>query len=200
MSIVYLSTTFPVEHLSINDEIFQFHSINQLLFTTCHSPIIVIDLPLLFANPEISAIEILYLIVTKYRYCRDDIPKIVGGVREDCIPDMIRDSIQAGIKCFIALGSWGDANETTEILTQHTTYIPKKIKEKIKKKYRSDDVKLNARQHQILYLITKRGLSNKMIGKILNISESSVKSNIGSILKKYGLRSRTQLVIHTKVP
>lgn len=58
---------------------------------------------------------------------------------------------------------------------------------------------LTDRQQEIFGLIRVRGLSNKQISKQLNISESAVKLHVGNILKKYGLRSRTQLATYHDV-
>lgn len=56
-------------------------------------------------------------------------------------------------------------------------------------------VPLTTRQNQVLKLVCHRGLSNKAIGNILKISESTVKIHISAILKRYGVRNRTQLVL-----
>jgi two-component system nitrate/nitrite response regulator NarP len=55
--------------------------------------------------------------------------------------------------------------------------------------------KLTPRQSQVLKLICHRGLSNKAIGNILKISESTVKIHTSAILKRYGVKNRTQLVL-----
>ncbi len=60
------------------------------------------------------------------------------------------------------------------------------------------DFKLTARQTQVLLLVCNRGLSNKAIAKILNISESTVKIHISSIMKAYCVQNRTQLAIVTR--
>lgn len=57
---------------------------------------------------------------------------------------------------------------------------------------------LTPRQRQILALISKRGSSNKVIAKTLNISESTVKLHLGNIFKKYGVRNRTQLALFSQ--
>jgi DNA-binding NarL/FixJ family response regulator len=54
---------------------------------------------------------------------------------------------------------------------------------------------LTGRQQQVLSLICSNGVSNKVIARSLKISESTVKLHISSILKKYGVRNRTQLAI-----
>jgi DNA-binding NarL/FixJ family response regulator len=56
-------------------------------------------------------------------------------------------------------------------------------------------ITLTTRQYQVLKLIQDRGCSNKHIAKILNISESTVKLHVGAILKKYGVKTRTQLAV-----
>lgn len=56
-------------------------------------------------------------------------------------------------------------------------------------------VPLTPRQSQVLKLVCHRGLSNKAIGNILKISESTVKIHISAILRRYGVQNRTQLVL-----
>lgn len=53
---------------------------------------------------------------------------------------------------------------------------------------------LTFRQEQILHLIKTRGLANGQIANMLKISESTVKMHVGLILKKYGFKTRMQLV------
>jgi DNA-binding NarL/FixJ family response regulator len=57
------------------------------------------------------------------------------------------------------------------------------------------DLSLTPRQTQVLKLICHRGLSNKAIGNILKITESTVKIHTSAILKRYGVKNRTQLVL-----
>ena len=51
---------------------------------------------------------------------------------------------------------------------------------------------------QILNLIKERGASNKVIAKTLNITESTVKLHVGIVLKKFGVKNRTQLALFSK--
>lgn len=59
----------------------------------------------------------------------------------------------------------------------------------------NDTFHLTPRQHQVLKLVCHRGLSNKAIAGILKISESTVKIHVSSILREYGVKNRTQLVL-----
>jgi DNA-binding NarL/FixJ family response regulator len=56
-------------------------------------------------------------------------------------------------------------------------------------------VDLTKREHEVFRLVTKMGLSNRKIADTLHISEDTVKSHVGSIMKKYGVRNRTQLAL-----
>lgn len=90
----------------------------------------------------------------------------------------------------------------TELISGNK-HIPKIISDllKVKKKkasHQSDEIKLTPRQNQILQIVTDRGASNKVIARMLNISESTVKLHMGAILKKFGVRNRTQLAIFNK--
>lgn len=57
---------------------------------------------------------------------------------------------------------------------------------------------LTDRQYEIFNLVARRGLSNKKIAETLKISEDTVKAHVGEILKKYGVRNRTQLALANK--
>jgi DNA-binding NarL/FixJ family response regulator len=59
-------------------------------------------------------------------------------------------------------------------------------------------IKLTPRESQILTLIQDRGVSNKIIAKMLHITESTVKLHITHIFKKYGVKNRTQLALFSK--
>jgi DNA-binding NarL/FixJ family response regulator len=71
--------------------------------------------------------------------------------------------------------------------------LPGAEKQTIKTK--SQVIVLTARQQEVLNLVCRRGLSNKRIAQTLHISESTVKVHISAILKSYGVRNRTQLVL-----
>jgi DNA-binding NarL/FixJ family response regulator len=47
-----------------------------------------------------------------------------------------------------------------------------------------------------IFQVVARGLSNAEIGEQLYLSESTIKTHVGSILRKLGLRDRVQLVVY----
>jgi DNA-binding NarL/FixJ family response regulator len=94
-----------------------------------------------------------------------------------------------------------DTFKALEALTNRIPYWPKHILEQLPgniKKTKIDNVDLTTRQIDVLKLIKERGASNKVIAKLLNISESTVKLHVGAILKKYNLKNRTQLALFTE--
>lgn len=80
--------------------------------------------------------------------------------------------------------------------------LPKQVQDLLKSKSNlkkaSGMIQLTPRQNQILNIISTRGVSNKTVAKMLDISESTVKLHVGAILKKYNLKNRTQLALFTK--
>ena len=60
------------------------------------------------------------------------------------------------------------------------------------------DVELTRREREIVDLITV-GLSNKEIGKKLNIATDTVKSHVHNILEKLALRSRVEVAVRARV-
>lgn len=60
---------------------------------------------------------------------------------------------------------------------------------------KNNSIMLTPRQDQIATLICQRGLSNKRVANMLDITESTVKAHVSAILKAYGVRTRTQLVL-----
>ena len=54
---------------------------------------------------------------------------------------------------------------------------------------------LTGRQQEVFDLIANRGLSNKQIARVLNISESTVKIHVSAVMKNLCVRNRTQLAL-----
>jgi DNA-binding NarL/FixJ family response regulator len=54
---------------------------------------------------------------------------------------------------------------------------------------------LTEREEEVLSLVTD-GLSNRQIALQLNIGENTVRTHVGSLLRKIGLSNRTELAIY----
>lgn len=91
-------------------------------------------------------------------------------------------------------------------LLKNQKHVPDKIRKMLNEKKKrparvntkTDEINLTQRQNQILDLIINKGASNKLIARMLNISESTVKLHMTQILKKHGLTNRTQLALFAK--
>ena len=176
---------------------------------------ICLDITEIYKLPNFNVFEILNTINTIIDCMKPQSSKlttsksieIIAAIGEDLDPKKIREVINIPIMSGVVLkmgnkitvdqvlGSW-------ENIINNKKETPKLIKEWIKpKKTRVlkdiDKIILTDRQTQVLTLIQTRGSSNKVIAKTLNLSESTVKLHIGAILKKYGLRNRTQLALFT---
>lgn len=84
-------------------------------------------------------------------------------------------------------------------LTNRVKHWPKHILAQLpgakKSKVKKQQIQLTARQQDVAKLISQRGCSNKVIAKLLSISESTVKIHVSAVLKAYGVRNRTQLAL-----
>ncbi len=132
--------------------------------------------------------------------------KIICSVSEDTDPAMIKDVMKMVDRIAISVGqTWDypDIREDVALWIRGDTTMPKKVLDLIRPKnvrtirvkQRSGEIHLTPRQRQIFNLISTRGASNKAIAKLLDISESTVKLHTSAILKKYGVKSRTQLAV-----
>jgi DNA-binding NarL/FixJ family response regulator len=130
-------------------------------------------------------------------------PKIIGIVGHDSPVSIIKEIIPLVDTLSIRLsGPWTVEMvlEDQKRLYSGNLRIPKEIQCLLRKNKnkKTSEIKLTPRQRQVVRLVIKNGASNKIIARTLNISESTVKLHIGAILKKYGLRNRTQLAIFVK--
>jgi DNA-binding NarL/FixJ family response regulator len=93
-----------------------------------------------------------------------------------------------------------EAYKAVDALFNRIPYWPKHIidqlpNDKKPKGISNAGITLTPRQQQIFKLVSTRGASNKVIAKTLKITESTVKAHVSAILKAYGVRNRTQLVV-----
>ena len=129
--------------------------------------------------------------------------KIVGVVGPDSSVNVIKEMLPlVDTLCIRVSGSWTleMTLEDQKRLLSNDLRVPKEIQCLLRKNKRktTNEIKLTPRQKQVIRLVLKSGASNKIIARTLDISESTVKLHIGAILKKYGLRNRTQLAVYVK--
>jgi DNA-binding NarL/FixJ family response regulator len=147
-----------------------------------------------------SAVEIINMISTA-AFCSKGgkIPTLAVMIDETCEKHNITEIQGTSIKGYI-LDDLEEARLALIELLAGRTAMSKNIlsfyeKKPVKNLNLDTEIKLTARQKQVMKLVCNRGLSNKAIAQVLKISESTVKIHVSAILKAYGVRNRTQLAL-----
>lgn len=183
-----------------------------------HADFVTVDIETLHSNRGANAFELLKTLKTLINCTvrrnavgqtigRDT--KIVCLVGEATDPALIKDTMRLVDHIGIKAGhDWGyeDVRDDVRAYTHSDMSMPKKVLDLLRPRRvrtvrvarRSDEIYLTPRQRQIFNLISTRGSSNKTIAKLLDISESTVKLHTSAILKKYGVKNRTQLAVFAK--
>jgi len=176
-----------------------------------------IDIDTIYSTEGLSAWDIVNTLDTiiKSTVCRDGpgkphkrTTKIIASATLNTPVEHIKDLLLIDKVTGIYPRGDGFTPEEKELamkeLLDGVHHIPKKIQQLMKPKKTNNtikqksSIKLTPRQEQILHLIQERGASNKVIAKTLNITESTVKLHVGLVLKKFGVRNRTQLAVYSK--
>lgn len=133
--------------------------------------------------------------------------KIVGVVGDTTDPGLIRLALSVPEFSTLTLRHSGsptydqvvaDSRRFLSGDTEIPTVIRDWAKPRRNKTKKESSIHLTPRQTQILDLVSTRGASNKVIARMLSISESTVKLHVSAILKKYGCRNRTQLAVFSR--
>ena len=150
-----------------------------------------------------SVTEFVNMITSMVRFMPNSDQLRIGVVIEKSthikiIKEMQRTSIN-GVLLDVTNFNIEEVSEALNHLTAGKSYWPKHILAQLPGNRptaaNTNAIKLTARQEQIATLICQRGLSNKKVANMLTITESTVKAHVSAILKAYGVRNRTQLVL-----
>lgn len=153
-----------------------------------------------------SCIEIVNMVNTLAKLASMDKITITLGVNKNTTMLQVKEAQKSEMFGIVPSSLDFGPEETLRALYaqwNHIPYWPKHILDQLpgnKKVVRKspEAIQLTPRQTQILSLIRERGASNKTIAKTLNIAESTVKLHVGIVLKKYGVKNRTQLALFSK--
>lgn len=148
--------------------------------------------------------EFLQTLETMRQFKNSHVVIVSAIIRKHTPYQTIKQLKKSGITCIsLDFRDWSVAEvaEGAAYFLRGEAYWPRHIidqlpgAEKQSVKTKSQAIVLTARQQEVLNLVCRRGLSNKRIAQTLKISESTVKVHISAILKSYGVRNRTQLVL-----
>ncbi|MFI5779264.1 response regulator [Nocardia sp. NPDC051570] len=122
----------------------------------------------------------------------DDDQLLSGALRAGATGFILKDSpaedLIRAVRTVAAGGSWLDPSVTGRVLSAYRSVLP------IPTRARSRLDELTAREFEVLKLIG-RGRVNGEIAKELGISEVTVKSHVGHIFGKLGLRDRAAAIV-----
>jgi len=147
--------------------------------------------------------EVLSMLGTMIKFVSTKNINIAVVVPGECDTDLIAQLKRNEVLGIIPGLRFFDSNhavEAYERLRRGQSHWPSMAIATPMKRYvrKKKDVDLTKRQYEIFNLIAKRGLSNRKIGEILKISEYTVKIHVSAILKRYGVKNRTQLALANK--
>jgi DNA-binding NarL/FixJ family response regulator len=165
--------------------------------------IIIGSWPEVFTEAKLSIIEVINAVRTLIHCSGQDI-KLAVGINSDVDPKTIQEIRRMPIDYIWPGGTEFAVDikiETMEAMLAGESFTHPKLDALLKPrriKSKPDKVELTPRQHQIMEIVSQRGANNKTIARMLNITESTVKLHMSGILKKYGVRNRTQLALFAR--
>lgn len=159
----------------------------------------------MLALNNLSAAEVVNMISSIAQYTTGKVAKIAVVLDNDTPAVRIKELRKTEV-CGIVPNSeqWGTGvgNAAVISILTHGSHWPKDIIASLpgaaltlSTKKSNILPKLTTRQQQVSDLVCRRGLSNKQIANTLKISESTVKIHVSAVMKTYGVRNRTQLVL-----
>ncbi len=193
----------------LNFEVFQISNLlgaSAFLSLKAHTiDVICFDADILTKDTRLSTFDIISLIQNFIRAAEySKTPLLAAYVDQNCQQKDIEQILDTDINGLVPSGKLFGTDDLicaiSELLAGHV-HLPRKLvdyylnPQKLVTHLKSTGIQLTRRQSQIMHLISTRGASNKVIARTLKISESTVKLHVGAILKKYGVRNRTQLAL-----
>jgi DNA-binding NarL/FixJ family response regulator len=117
---------------------------------------------------------------------------VFAGLQAGASGFLLKDTLAADLLSAVRVVAAGESVAAPSVTRRLIAHFLDSSRDRPRRTERLDV--LTNREREVLGLIT-RGLSNKEIAVTLNLSEGTVKTHIGRILAKLGLRDRVQAVI-----
>ena len=192
-----------IVHTNVTSTSDLYHSISHPDF---YADIIILDLAdFATTNDKFSTISTISNLLSTYKRPAEHKPAIAVLAHTAVNIKGLKEVMCADVKGIYPCGAEFSFEEKalalSDLLSNPIQHIPAKFRKLFKRastrvKPTRDQLILTPRQSQVLALIQHHGASNKVIARMLNISESMVKSHVTRLLCKYGLKNRTQLALY----
>ena len=111
-----------------------------------------------------------------------------AGANGFVLKDSSAEDLIAAVRAVAGGGAWFDPAVAPRVLAQYRRVVAPAAREAA----RLDD--LTEREHDVLRLIA-RGATNAEIGETLHVAEATVKTHVGSIFSKLGVRDRAAAIV-----
>jgi DNA-binding NarL/FixJ family response regulator len=175
--------------------------LRSMVMPTFTQDVLILDIQVLTDSDQVHIMDRVQCLHTIRQIAQNPDLKLCVAVNSHVHPDLVRPLTKmVGVHGIMPIPSQGFTYDhlltgLREVL-QGVWHVPDLIHQKIYKTapvHAPTSNKLTDRQMEILDLVVKQGASNKVIANRLKITEGAVKHHVGKLLKKYGLRNRTEL-------
>lgn len=181
--------------------------LSKLQLPNYRTHVVIIDLAVLTSQPRSSIMDMINCVHTVRRsVAKHADVKLYVAVAADADLSVVRQVLKMpGVHGLCPMLTQGFDTHDVKLAIQHMclqqTHIPHHIQKRLHDSKqaphkKTTHTKLTRRQTEILSLLTVHAASNKVIANRLKISEGSVKAHVTNLLRKFGLRSRTELAVH----
>lgn len=179
--------------------------LSKLLMPNNRTDVVIIDLAVITACAKSSIMDMITCVHTVRRSSQKlhDV-KLYVAVQADVDVGVVRQVLKIpGVHGLCPILTQGfDTHDLKLAITHmylHKRHVPDLIQKKLNEKTpvkKPNVTKLTRRQAEIFELVTVHAASNKVIANRLKISEGAVKSHVTHLLRKFGLRNRTELAVY----
>jgi len=150
-----------------------------------------LDLVLLdYHLPDMNGLDALDIFARKH----PELPIIVlsGSVN----PKIMQQVLNKGAAAFLTKSGMSDELlSVTRLVLSGGVYFPPALSAALQESARTLPApQITPRQEEVLYLLLD-GYTNKEIGRMLSLSDETVKNHVSSILRSFGVTTRTQAVM-----
>jgi DNA-binding NarL/FixJ family response regulator len=175
--------------------------LRSMVMPTFTQDVLILDMQVLTDCAQVTMLDRVQCLHTIRLIAQNPDLKLCVAVNSQVHPDLVRSLIKMkGVHGILPIPSQGFTYDhlikgLQEVL-QGVWHVPESIHKNMYKTtslHTTTTTKLTGRQKEILNLVVKQGASNKVIANRLKITEGAVKHHVGKLLKKYGLRNRTEL-------
>ena len=137
----------------------------------------------------------LFELISTFRKARPQLRLVVLG--SDISPEYIERVIGAGAKGYLPITAQeGEVRMAIETVRDGSVWAPRKVLSRLLDSGKESPApRFTPREQQILQLL-RNGSSNREIGAVLGIDESTVKAHIGRLMRKVGVSNRIALTVH----